>query len=189
MEKISLYFLFYVAMILELLIFIVDRDEAEEALKTSTQVALNELIDTYSKPLKISAASQVIVKDSSKTTITVHGLWGEREERSYSYYLRDSARYPFLWRIEKDPDTHILVLHVNLVQGFKGKREDTISLGCQVLRDPPEYFERPTRTLILDSLRRRLGNTLLVQTDSIIKIHVATTGEKVRDPLEPIKWK
>jgi hypothetical protein len=90
--KLSLYFLFYVAMILELLIFIVDRDTAEESLATATEdmIAQMSSIDT----VKIFGTPGFKLGGNDSTTLSFYTfkLISDAERTTVRYQVRRTYR-------------------------------------------------------------------------------------------------
>jgi hypothetical protein len=83
--KISIYFLFYVAMILELLIFIVDRDTAEEIVDKSAVSMIEQMssVDT----VKMFGALGFTMGGADSTQLVYYPF------KLISFFERDSVRY------------------------------------------------------------------------------------------------
>jgi hypothetical protein len=182
--KLSLYFLFYVAMMLELLIFIVDRDLAEEKLKES----YGRFALAQAQALHISAPQSITVIKGKETTnpISVTGFWNEREKKGLQAIV-DGREYRLggvdtMMQYEKlrlVPDTTTGGFSCSIVGNKKGSAEVTISaLLHRSLRD----FPREVRKMIWERvpLRDRLGeDSLVVHGNTIsIRIEVVEKGEK-----------
>jgi hypothetical protein len=88
--KISMYFLFYIAMIMELLIFIVDRDTAEEELMKSYA----RFAESQARELHISGPRSVnVIKGETDTyPISVSGFWN-KAERNALRVVMDAREY------------------------------------------------------------------------------------------------
>jgi hypothetical protein len=182
--KLSLYFLFYVAMMLELLIFIVDRDLAEEKLKES----YGRFAQAQAQALHISAPQSITVIRGKEITnpISVTGFWNDGEKKLLQAIV-DGREYRLggvdtMMQYEKlrlVPDTTAGGFSFSIFGNKKGSSGVTISaLLHRSLRD----FPREVRKMIWERvpLRDRLGeDSLVVHGNTIsIRIEVVEKGEK-----------
>jgi hypothetical protein len=182
--KLSLYFIFYVAMILELLIFIMERDEATDRVDADIK-EMSALADTltseFNKHLEISVPSNSSalvytpsvqrafgrVGDSSHVILSPVGLWGDEERKTVDFEILDSAgakiamrgnASPF--RLEPNGSTgnavfHALFSHPGVYKFFA---------KCSVRRAIPKYYPSYVRESVTAKLRKALGASMLVAT-------------------------
>jgi hypothetical protein len=91
--KLSLYFLFYVAMVLELLIFIVDRDDAEERVAMATKTMLEQMtsVDT----VKVFGTPGFKLGGNDTTSLAFHtfSLLSDAERASVRYIIKRTYTY------------------------------------------------------------------------------------------------
>jgi hypothetical protein len=116
--KLSLYFLFYVAMVLELLIFIVDRDDAEGrvALATKTMIRQMSSIDTVkmfgTEAFKLGGDDEVHLGYHTFTLIS------DSERSSIRYELKRTYVY--------NGDTLLVCSDTTAQSGIESIRKDTL---------------------------------------------------------------
>ncbi len=182
--KLSLYFLFYVAMMLELLIFIVDRDLAEEKLKES----YGRFAQAQAQVLHISGPQSVTVVKGSEIAnpISVTGFWNDGEKKGLRAII-DGREYrtgevDTAMQFEKlrlVSDTTAGGFSFLIVGNEKGSSEVTISA---VLHRSLREFPREVRNMVWERVpqRDRLGeDSLIVHGNTIsIRIEVVEKGEK-----------
>ncbi len=170
--KISIYFLFYVAMILELLIFIVDRDEAEQQV-----VRVRDLKAIYSQKLQLLPPQQ---KTVSVTTFTRGGqrveiahpetvsilvpilnLVSESERRKVTYTIIDQqsgAQLPY----SIDTVGNCIIQRV-----FTSEGTYHFSISAKVTRTMPDYLPKRLRSELQKELTKVFGDSLLVPSNSL----------------------
>lgn len=186
--KLSLYFLFYVAMILELLIFIVDRDLAEEKLKAS----YGRFARSQAQVLHISAPQTVTVVKGVEVTnpISVTGFWNDEEKRGLCAIV-DGREYraggvdtmmQVDW-LRLVPDTSAGGFSFTITGKKKGSAAITLSaLLYRSLRD----FPAEVKTMVLERVPAgdRIGaDSIVVRGNTItIRIDVVEKGEKSLQP-------
>ncbi len=182
--KLSLYFLFYIAMILELLIFIVDRDLAEEKLKES----YGTFAQAQAQVLHISGPQAVTVVKGKESInpISVSGFWNDGEKKAL-WAIIDSREYQknavdTSNRFEKltlIPDTTMGGFTLAILGNARGSADITISASLRrsLLGFPPEV-----RTMVWKRVpvEDRLGtDSVIVHGNSLnIRIDVVEKGEK-----------
>ncbi len=183
--KIGIYFLFYVAMILELLIFIVDRDEANARLKTTYDEITRGVERSYTSRLVVSvqdtleaARSSSVKRETTTGVVSVAGLWSANEWEDLRFHIiaRDSSK----WRSEtytkvskniiggmaivSDTTGHIAVFtDLNTGAGLLYmelmRDKDSVGVFCETCRDIPKYFPPELIDHITANLESRLvGN-------------------------------
>lgn len=182
--KLSLYFLFYVAMMLELLIFIVDRDLAEEKLKES----YGRFAQAQVQVLQISGPQSITVVKGKEIAnpISVTGFWNDGEKKGLRAII-DGREYRMggvdtalqYEKLRLVPDTTAGGFSFSIVGNKKGSSEVTISA---VLHRSLRDFPREVRKMVWERVpqRDRLGeDSLLVHGNTIsIRIEVVEKGEK-----------
>jgi hypothetical protein len=186
--KLSLYFLFYVAMILELLIFIVDRDLAEEKLKES----YGKFAQAQAHVLHISGPQAVTVVKGKESVnpIAVSGFWNDDEKKAL-WAIIDSREYQrntvdTSTRFEKltlIPDTSMGGFTLTILGNARGTADITISASLRrsLLGFPPEVRSMVWQRVPVED---RLGtDSLIVHGNSLnIRIDVVEKGEKSLQP-------
>jgi len=188
--KLSLYFLFYVAMMLELLIFIVDRDLAEEKLKAS----YGRFAQAQAQVLHISGPQSITVVKGEEIAnpISVTGFWNDGEKkglraiidgREYRMGGVDTAMQNEQLRLV--PDTTTGDFSFSIVGNKKGSSEVAISA---VLHRSLRDFPREVRNMIWERVpqRDRLGEDSLVVHGNTVSIRIEV-GEKGEKSLQPGK--
>jgi hypothetical protein len=200
--KLSLYFIFYVVMILELLIFIMERDEATD--KHSADVAemlmlSDNLAREFQKPLDIN------VPENSTTTIygaslqralhrtgdSVHvilsplGLWSAAERHAVAVTVYDSTGK----EIAREGNTGPFAMSVNKVTGdavlsalFAREGTYKFTARCTVRRSVPGYYPALVKDSVNAKLKRVLGRDLLISTDRGVPFSITVKGEGQRLP-------
>jgi|WetSurMetagenome_2_1015567.scaffolds.fasta_scaffold00834_21 hypothetical protein len=182
--KLSLYFLFYVAMMLELLIFIVDRDLAEEKLKES----YGRFARAQAQVLHISGPHTITVVRGKEIAnpISVTGFWNDGEKKGLRAII-DGREYRvggvdtvmLHEKLRLVPDTTTGGFSFAIAGSTKGSSEVTISA---VLHRSLRDFPREVRNMIWERVlqRDRLGeDSLVVHGNTIsIRIEVVEKGEK-----------
>ena len=167
--KLSLYFLFYVAMMLELLIFIVDRDLAEEKLKAS----YGRFAQAQAQVLHISGPQSITVVKGEEIAnpISVTGFWNDGEKKGLRAII-DGREYRMAGGFS-----------FSIVGNKKGSSEVAISA---VLHRSLRDFPREVRNMIWERVpqRDRLGeDSLVVHGNTVsIRIEVVEKGEKSLQP-------
>jgi hypothetical protein len=91
--KLSLYFLFYVAMVLELLIFIVDRDAAEERVAVATKTMLQQLSSVDEVKVFGTKALKLGEIDTVELAYHTFTLISDSERASIQYQIKRSYFY------------------------------------------------------------------------------------------------
>jgi hypothetical protein len=185
--KIGIYFLFYIAMILELLTFIVERDEAVENASSKGRdldtLAQNLSIE-YSRPLVLHAHSP---SPASATTlqsgqpsemrayVAISNLWSAAEKDSLSFrviratggggMVRDTAELTRgeLGRsvgrdsVYVDPRTFGFFYLRRLPKDGAAAFNDTVFVQCETVRCPPSNYPDTLRSILLSKLRDQTG--------------------------------
>jgi hypothetical protein len=162
--KVSLYFLFYVAMILELLVFIVDRDTAEEDLKMTHYRLVESMVNEYTRPPSLVGPASVTVSARDSAVIAVTGLITAEERRSF-YVVLDGTdtltNFPYkksftsgVLEIRKDSTAGNIVLEFESHSLKKGTLAATMSV--LVHRDLPHYIPEAVRDVIAAKLKQAL---------------------------------
>jgi hypothetical protein len=168
--KISLYFVFYLAMILELLVFIVDRDEAEEQLQKINVDMAYALADEYSRLLVLRAPDIIYVPKNkpANQVIAVLGLHTKSECASIRYETVEGEP----GKITTDPTSG------NGVITGLFSRPTVLKVRCRVHREIPSYIPSPTDSVIIGMLetQERLGPHREVVSDPIT-IKVVPSGQ------------
>jgi hypothetical protein len=163
--KVSLYFLFYVAMILELLVFIVERDNAEEDLKVTHYKLVESLVNEYSRPLSLVGPASVTVSSKDSVVIAIAGLLTAHERSSF-LVVWDSAdtlkEFPHMkgfssgvLEIRKDSTQGNIVL----VFDSRSAKKQVLTTKMSVLvhRDLPIYIPGAVRNVIAAKLKETLS--------------------------------
>lgn len=200
--KFSLYFLFYVAMILELLIFILERDEAadQHLADVRQMLALSEnLAREFQKPLGISvpenstatvygASLQRVLGrqgDSTHIVLAPLGLWSDEERQEVTFAIEDSAGR----QVASDGGTGPFRLSVNRATGDATfstvlAREGTyrFTARASVRRNIPAYYPDLVRDSVAAKLKRALGPDMLVRTEGGVPFTITVRGEGQRLP-------
>ena len=200
--KISLYFIFYVVMILELLIFIMERDEAtdQHLADLSEMVMLSEnLAREFEKPLDINVPGNSTATiygaslqralgrrgDSTHVILSPLGLWSDAERQTVSFSVYDSAgtlvategeRGPFTLAINRATGDAVL----SAVLGREGTHRFTAR--CSVRRTIPGYYPALVRDSVATKLKRALGKDMLVKTARAVPFTITVKGEGQRLP-------
>ena len=200
--KLSLYFIFYVVMILELLIFIMERDEATD--KHSADVAemlmlSDNLAREFQKPLDISVPenSTATIYGSSlqralhRTGDSVHvllsplGLWSAAERGGVAISIYDSTGTEVANERRPGP----FALSVNRITGdamlsamFAREGTYKYTARCTVRRSVPEYYPALVKDSVNAKLKRVLGRDLLVSTGRGVPFTITVKGEGQRLP-------
>jgi len=171
--KISLYFLFYVALIMELLIFIAEREEAtrtNEVYRTELERLADSLADRYAQPLQLTvpavtnASIYVATRrgqrigarmDTARVIITPVGLMSDNERSHIRYTFTDgngkdlaldnSSSGPV---VKCDPVTGV----ARFERVYEKEGEYTYTVRCEVKRSIPEFYPAELHTLIWDRL-------------------------------------
>jgi len=186
--KLSLYFLFYVAMMLELLIFIVDRDLAEEKLKES----YGRFAQSQAQVLHISGPPSITIVKGKEIAnpVSVTGFWNDGEKKGLRAII-DGREYRTggvdtamqYEKLKLVPDTTTGGFSLSIFGNKKGSSEVTISA---VLYRSLQDFPREVRNMIWERVpqRDRLGeDSLIVHGNRIsIRIEVVEKGEKNLQP-------
>jgi hypothetical protein len=181
--KLSLYFLFYVAMILELLIFIVDRDMAEDTLiKNFGQFAKSQA------KLHISGPSELKLYkgETSSTPFLVTGFW-DKEEKKLLQAIVDNREYSAgkvmidKPRVTLIPDTTYGGFRLTL----EGVQEDSVTISISaVLHRTLSAFPEEVRPMILAGVAEdeRIGkDTIVVRCDTLkLQVVVIEKRDKLR---------
>jgi len=200
--KFSLYFIFYVAMILELLIFILERDEAADLHLADVRdmLTLSEsLTREFQKPLDISvppltttfvysAALQKALGQKGESTHVVLspvGLWSEAERRNIEFAVYDSAGRPVVdergarfGRLSRNPITG----DATFSAVFDRQGTYRFSTVCRVRRSIPTYYPSLVRDSVMARLGRVLGKDLRISTASPVPFTVTVRTEGQRLP-------
>lgn len=181
--KLSLYFLFYIAMVLELLIFIVDRDDAEAKLRAS----VSRLAQAQVLRLDAVGPAKITVKkgDTGYGVIAVSGFWDEAERRTIKPVLCDSS-------VSSEPlgkfsrlDS-IYIIQDSLRGGFglriRGLEPgvDTLKFGVLVHRSLSLLDQANIDSLVNKYRSQWLApDTLIVRSDTLtIVVDIIEQGEK-----------
>ncbi len=200
--KLSLYFIFYVVMILELLIFIMERDEATDKHNADVVEMLtlsDDLAREFQKPLDISVPENSTATiygaslqralhrtgDSVHVTLSPLGLWSEAERRSVSITIHDStgalvagekAGGPFRLSVNKATGDAVLSALFAREGTYK------FTARCSVRRSVPDYYPSLVKDSVNAKLRRVLGRDMLVRTAQGVPFTVTVKGEGQRLP-------
>lgn len=182
--KISLYFIFYVAMILELLIFILERDEAADQHLRDVQEMLqlsDNLAAEFGKPLDLNVAPVTTAfvypsvlqraighkAESTHVVLSPVGLWSGRERETVRFTILDSlgtpvASAPGVWSgtLVQNPETG----NAQLNAVFEREGSYRFFAVCEVQRTVPGYYPDLVRDSVQTKLRRHLGEELTVRT-------------------------
>lgn len=173
--KISLYFLFYVAMILELLVFIVDRDTAEEELELTHWKLVESLVKEYSKPLSLVGPASITVSTRDSVVIAISGLLTKDERRSF-YVIWDSTDTLTTFPHAKSLASGVLEIRRDSIQGnivlvfeSRSPRRATLFATMSVLvhRDLPAYIPDAVRSVIVANLKKSLASQNPTGGDSL----------------------
>ena len=185
--KIGIYFLFYVAMILELLTFIVERDEAVENASSKGRdldtLAQNLAIE-YSRPLILHAHSPSAVAGTVtaanqpselKAYVAISNLWSTGEKDSLkltvirvagtSPPVRDTsvvargAGGKAIGRdsVFMDPKTFGFFYLRRQAHEGASAFNDTVFVRCETVRCPPVNYPDSLRSMLLTKLREEAG--------------------------------
>jgi len=177
--KIGIYFLFYVAMILELLIFIVDRDDAEDQLRYTYReyATIDSLLAEQCKeslrltcPAETNVPLYVITRNgnayqkktvTARVTITVVGLWSDVERATVRYWMQEKGKSPVALRT--DPVTGNAVFE----RAFEREGTYEFAVWGSVIRVLPDYLPVEVRNSVIKDLSRdnMLGPSLEVHSD------------------------
>lgn len=200
--KISLYFIFYVVMILELLIFIMERDEAtdQHLADLREMVMLSEnLAREFEKPLDINVPENSTTMvygaslqralgrkgDSTHVILSPLGLWSDAERQSVSFSVYDSTGT----RVATDGGSGPFRLAINRATGDAVLstvlgREGTyrFTARCSVRRSIPGYYPALVRDSVATKLKRVLGKDMLVTTAHDVPFTITVKGEGQRLP-------
>jgi hypothetical protein len=200
--KLSLYFIFYIVMILELLIFIMERDEATDRHNADVveMLALSEnLAREFQKPLDISVPENSTVTiygpslqralhrtgDSVHVALSPLGLWSEVERRSVSMSIYDSTGTEIA-NGKKNGHFRLILNKAtgDAVLSMLFAREGTyrFTARCSVRRSVPEYYPALVRDSVNAKLTRVLGPDLNVHTDRGVPFTITVKGEGQRLP-------
>lgn len=205
--KIGIYFLFYVAMIMELLIFIVERDDAEESLRGLSDTIADSLAANYSSPLRITVRDTLEVPGHparvTREIISVAGLWTREEWRDLRFHI--VVAEPGMWQHTApggamknapgwtglarkdagqiaaftDERTGSGVLDLNV-----SKKLERVGVWCETRRHIPGYLPAPTRDRIHARLKEFLSggiDSLVVPSDTAwFSVRVAVDIKKPR---------
>jgi hypothetical protein len=201
--KISLYFIFYIAMILELLLFILERDEATEQHVQDLQqmhTLADSLAGEFSKPLQLnvppvtntfafgSALQRVIgqMGESTRVVVSPIGLWSDLERQSVEYVVNDAGGRTVY---REGGVTEEMGCVVNRATGnavfskvFDREGEYTYTVVSRVRRAVPGYYPSIVRDSVQAKLQRRLGDGLWVSTDRAYPFTVVVKTEGQRLP-------
>ena len=201
--KISLYFIFYIAMILELLLFILERDEATEQHVQDLQqmhTLADSLAGEFSKPLQLNvppvtntfafgrALQRVIgqIGESTRVVISPIGLWSDRERSTVEYVVKDAGGNTIYQegRVTADMGCAVNRATGNAVfsKVFDREGEYTFTVVSRVRRAVPEYYPGIVRDSLQAKLQRRLGDDLWVSTDRAYPFTVIVKTEGQRLP-------
>jgi len=183
--KLSLYFLFYVAMILELLIFIVDRDMAEETLiKSFGQFARSQA------KLHISGPSEVKLYkgETSSTPFVVTGFW-DKEEKKLLRAIIDDREYPA--GIVKIETPRVTLIPDTTYGGFRltleGVKKDSVIINISaVLHRTLSAFPEEVRPLILAGVAKdeTIGQDTIVVRCDTLKFQVVVIEKREKNKID-----
>jgi hypothetical protein len=185
--KINVYFLFYVAMILELLVFIVDRDEAEQQI-----VKVHNLVTMYSQPLKILPPQQ------TEVVITTFARDGRRYERAqpetvnilipvinlFSESERKAIKYKVIDLQTNSELSYSIDAAGNCIfrKVFSAEGQFRFSISASVVRILPDYLPKRIRTELQKELAKMFGDSLVVPSNSLIFV---ISAKEQMNPLPP----
>jgi hypothetical protein len=162
--KVSLYFLFYVAMILEMLVFIVDRDTAEEELSLTHYKLVESVVNEYTRPPSLVGPASLTVSARDSVVIAVTRLLTAKERREF-FVVLDSTDTLRSFPHTKTFSSGLLEIHKDTSQGnivlvFEShslkKGTLTATLSVLVHRDLPEYIPEAVRDVITAKLKDAL---------------------------------
>ena len=185
--KIGIYFLFYVAMILELLTFIVERDEAVENASSKGRdldtLAQNLAIE-YSQPLILHAHSPSPVAGSPtsgnqpaemKAYVAISNLWSTAEKDSLDLQvirvsgIGERSRDTSVLRrgeggrnigrdsVFVDPKTFGFFYLRRQSREVASAFNDTVFVQCETVRCPPGNYPDSLKNMLLTKLREDSG--------------------------------
>lgn len=208
--KIGIYFLFYIAMILELLTFIVERDEAVENASSKGRdldtLAQNLAIE-YARPLVLhahspSAAANATLRGGQpsemRAYVTISNLWSAAEKDSLSLRVmratgggrvRDTAELTrgqmgrALGRdsIYVDPKSYGFFYLRRLPMDGAAAFNDTVFVQCETVRCPPPNYPDSLKNMLLTRLRYPSGlGPSLRVTSNTEFINFRSTGTRHR---------
>lgn len=187
--KISMYFLFYVAMIMELLIFIVDRDTAEEELMKSYA----KFAESQARELHISGPRSVnVIKGETDTyPISVSGFWNNAERSALRIVVDNREYLPgsvvdtsmAFEHLQLLPDTSGgFFLRISGDKAKKGISEVTISTVLhRSLQNLPSQVQQIVAKGVSDEdwLSKTNRDSIVVRGNPLkIRIEVVEKGEK-----------
>ncbi len=205
--KISLYFIFYVAMILELLIFILERDEAadqhlrdlHEMLQLSDNLAqeFGQPLDlnipplttafVYTTPLQRALGQKA---ESTHVVLSPVGLWSVQEREEVTFTVLDSAGRAigslpagggWSGAVAKNVATGNAMFNAL----FEREGSYRFTAVCEVKRSIPAYYPDLVRDSVQAKLRRRLGTDLTVRTARAVPFTVVVrSGGRKLPPCE-----
>jgi hypothetical protein len=161
--KIGVYFLFYVAMILELMIFIVEKEDAEQALLKENENLISSYLTQLSKPLKLAGPSDVMVnpRDKEQVVFSVSPIMQSQEQDSLHFVNPKGA----FWKIL--PDTSLMGVVRLEVDGNKlpdnAKRD--VVLECYTTRAAPSGLPSDVRDTVVTRLKKILGDNVRVRSN------------------------
>ncbi|MGA9120590.1 MAG: hypothetical protein WB699_14595 [Bacteroidota bacterium] len=180
--KIGIYFLFYIAMILELLTFIVERDDAVENASSKGRdldtLAQNLSVE-YSRPLILHAHSPSYVQSGPsrgsergqmKAYVAVSNLWSAAEKDSLELKVirvkqgvRGSRDSTTLRRGETgrsigrdsvfiDPGTFGFFYLRHIEGNGNLAFNDTVFVRCETIRQPPPNYPDTLKSMVMQKL-------------------------------------
>jgi hypothetical protein len=210
--KISLYFLFYVALIMELLIFIAEREEAtrtNEVYRTELEHLADSLAERYARPLQLTVPAVTNANiyvatrhgqrlaarmDTARVIITPVGLLSDLERSQIHYTFTDingkelrggtSSLGPL---VRCNPSTG--VAHFEHVYDKEGEYAYTVR--CEVKRSIPDFYPSELHALIwerLDNLPRTggyvrgSGKDIVVSTVGEYPFRIIVRSEGIKIP-------
>jgi hypothetical protein len=209
--KLSLYFIFYVVMILELLIFIMERDEATDRHNADVVEMLtlsDSLAKEFSKGLTISVPETTTAAiyagslrnalkrpgDSVHVVLVPLGLWSDAERHEVALTVFDSTGkivaqdYPGMKRPDKNTDPRFR-LSVNRATGdatfstvFDAEGSHRFTAWCSVKRSVPGYYPVMVRDSVTVKLKQLLGAKMEVETRKAVPFTIVAKGQGQRLP-------
>jgi hypothetical protein len=178
----GLYFVLYVAVVLEILIVIVDRDEAEDQLKQEEARLVQErdsiavgLAEIYSRDLVLSSPSEVTVPFVGLVSGQGHhlapevslvfacsGLWTREEIKDLRYSVHSEQTNASAGPVIVDP----IVGTGRCSVTFTRPGEYTITATCQTVRAIPSFLPERVRRQIENRLRVVFGTPMVVRSNT-----------------------
>jgi len=161
--KTEIYFVLYVALVLEVLIAVLDRDVAEERLRKQLREyerVADSLADVHSDSLRLDVPEEIEAREGPVTLVLpVLNLLTPEERRTVEYSISYGQR---LLRVVRDPSTGVGRVDTS----WQGGQTYTLRVSAEVSRHIPEYLPEIVRSRLLAILIKRLGGSLKVASNT-----------------------